>query len=302
MAGENLSAVADEEFFARQRTLDVEKWLKSERAGRDLCGSMAYCVFCVKAETHPCAKAEFRYKMRAALREIEADAAAADAAPEQTAPDENTQNALREECAEEIIDEVLADKSAGKEVAPERAAEEIMQDGGDKGKSALPEGYEEVIRLRRSFKSKLIQNAQAQDRYTELKNALAGISGIKSRLCQGCENFRIGRKKIAKMNIGGKTLVLYLALDPAEYEDTKYRFSDVSEKKTYAETPMKLRITSDRALRHAKELIEALAVKLDAANVGYVYMDYHFPYKTDEQLIAKGLIKPYKAIVKKREK
>lgn len=198
MAGENLSAVADEEFFARQRTLDVEKWLKSERAGRDLCGSMAYCVFCVKAETHPCAKAEFRYKMRAALREIEADAVAADAAPEQSAPDENTQNALREECAEEIIDEVLADESAGKEVAPERAAEEIMQDGSDKGKSALPEGYEEVIRLRRSFKSKLIQNAQAQDRYTELKNALAGISGIKSRLCQGCENFRIGRKKDRK--------------------------------------------------------------------------------------------------------
>ena len=169
MAGENLSAVADEEFFARQRTLDVEKWLKSERAGRDLCGSMAYCVFCVKAETHPCAKAEFRYKMRAALREIEADAVAADAAPEQSAPDENTQNALREECAEEIIDEVLADESAGKEVAPERAAEEIMQDGSDKGKG-------------RAFRSAYERSRRTQG-YASLR--FRAVCGRKNRFLQG---------------------------------------------------------------------------------------------------------------------
>ena len=173
-------------------------------------------------------------------------------------------------------------------------------EAGPKGAQALPAGYEEVTRYRRSFKARLIQNEKAQDFYTELKNALAGLSGIRSRMCQGCENFRIGKNKVAKLNIGGKTLVLYLALDPADYEDSKYRFSDVSDRRSYAETPMKLRITGVRAVKHAKELISALAEKFEVANVGCIYMDYHFPYRTDEQLISKGLIKPYKAIVKKK--
>lgn len=320
MEGKDLTAIADSDFLARQQTIDVEKWLASERAGRDLCGTQEYCPFCVKAEMHPCAKAEFRFKMRAALDEIDAETALAEDGPaEGTAaaedePTEETEEELKEECAEEIAAEMLAGGSEGRPASPEPAAQEIMSEDAAPSSGAeqteiagktervrvLPEGYEEVIRYRRTFKSRLIQNDKAQDYYTELKNALSELSGIRSRMCQGCENFRAGGKKIAKINIGGKTLVLYLALDPAAYEETKYRFTDVSEKKTYADTPMKLRITSNRALKHAKELIEDLAESFELANVGCIFMDYHYPYRTDEQLIEKGLIKPYKAIVKKK--
>ncbi len=304
MEGKDLTAIAGSDFLARQQMLDVEKWLSSERAGRDLCGTMAFCGYCVKAETNPCAKAEFRMKMREALDELEEESAATEDAPEEDAePDEQTEEIIKEDCAEEIAAEKLADESEGKTVTPVQAAEEIMSESAEEKIQRvriLPEGYEEVTRYRRTFKAKLIQNEKAQDFYTEIKNALAGLSGVKTRMCQGGENFRIGRKKIAKLGIGGKTLVLYLALDPAEYEETKYRFTDVSEKKTYAETPMKLRLTSSRAVKHAKELIADLGEALSLANVGCIYMDYHFPYKTDEQLIAKGLIKPYTAIVKKK--
>lgn len=309
MEGKDLTAIAGSDFLARQQMLDVEKWLASERAGRDLCGTLSFCGFCVKGETNPCAKAEFRYKMREALEELGSEAAAADGSSAESGPTAETRSEIEEECAEEIAAEMLADESEGEEVSPRRAAEEIMSDSpvrqsaaeaGPKGAQALPAGYEEVTRYRRSFKARLIQNEKAQDFYTELKNALAGLSGIRSRMCQGCENFRIGKNKVAKLNIGGKTLVLYLALDPADYEDSKYRFSDVSDRRSYAETPMKLRITGVRAVKHAKELISALAEKFEVANVGCIYMDYHFPYRTDEQLISKGLIKPYKAIVKKK--
>ncbi len=408
MEGKDLSGISERDFLSRQQVIDVDKWLASERAGHDLCGTMDYCGYCVKAEMHPCAKAEFRYKMRVALDELEEEenareeTAAADAvapvnadekaaaaeedreketAPQapvkggaeaeeeavspaaeeraEETPTEGTFAAIAEEDAEEAAAALLAegeerradeeellselaatenepfaeqeserdersfaeeDKTEGRSFDEEDKTEQgapaaeksanaapsqktSPEEGEEGGQTAVvPDGYEEVIRYRRSFKSRLIQNEKAQDHYTELKNALSELSGIRSRLCQGCENFRVGKSRIAKINIGGKTLVLYLALDPREYEETKYRFTDVSEKKTYAETPMKLRITSARALRHAKELIADLAEKFSLANVGCIYMDYHFPYRTDEQLIAKGLIKPYKALVKKKNK
>ena len=31
-----------------------------------------------------------------------------------------------------------------------------------------------------------------------------------------------------------------------------------------------------------------------------MYTDFHYPYRTDEELIASGLIVPYRTIVKKR--
>lgn len=44
---EDLSAVSESEFAKMQEVLDVDKWLASEKAGRDLCGSMSWCIYCV---------------------------------------------------------------------------------------------------------------------------------------------------------------------------------------------------------------------------------------------------------------
>ena len=40
-----------------QLELDVKKWIESERAGKDLCGSYSYCEFCEKELKNPCAEA-----------------------------------------------------------------------------------------------------------------------------------------------------------------------------------------------------------------------------------------------------
>lgn len=40
-----------------QKRLDEEKWLKSEREGRDVCGEFEYCKFCDKKHAQPCAAA-----------------------------------------------------------------------------------------------------------------------------------------------------------------------------------------------------------------------------------------------------
>ena len=141
-----------------------------------------------------------------------------------------------------------------------------------------------------------------QDFYTDIKNAFSELTGVKTRLSRHCENFRYHAERIAKLNVGGKTLTLYLALDPSAYEDSKYRYEDVSDRKTYTETPMKIRITSKRMVKYCKELLADLAAKFSITISGCIPMDYHMKYQTDEALIKKGLIKPYEVLVKKKKK
>ena len=221
-----------------QREIDREKWLASERAGRDLCGTADYCAFCNKKECNPCARAFRAWEKNEMLK------AAA----------------------------VTEESEARRE-----------------------------IRYRRSFKSKLIQNEKIQDFYSRLKNNILGYAGLKCRLSFHYETFRTGKNIFAKFGISGKTLCLYLALSPSALENGKYRFTDVSDKKSYAQVPVKLRITSNRALNYAKQLIKLLAEKSELANVGNILMDYRYAYASDEKLIAKGLVKPYLVTVRNKK-
>ena len=269
-----------EEMLARrQHELDVDKWIASEAAGYDLCGSFTFCARCERMEMYPCARAEARW-----LEEQAREVAAFEEEQEQTEENPDLQPDIEnDEVAEEAA---FAEDTATADALPP---------------SAAPAGYEFVTRYRRSFKSRLIQDEKMQDFYTDLKNAFAELTGVKSRLSRHCENFRYHAARIAKLNVGGKTLTLYLALDPAQYEDTKYRYEDVSDRSTYTETPMKVRITSKRMVKYARELLADLAAKFSITVTGAIPMDYHMKYQTDEALIQKGLIKPYQVLVKKKK-
>ena len=65
---------------------------------------------------------------------------------------------------------------------------------------------------------------------------------------------------------------------------------------------MKVRVTSKRMVKYAKELIADLAAKHEVPVVGHIPMDYHAPFEDDAALIKKGLIKPYNVLVKKKKK
>lgn len=45
----------------KQSEMDVDKWLKSEQAGRDMCGEFEFCASCDKEVENPCAKALSAY-------------------------------------------------------------------------------------------------------------------------------------------------------------------------------------------------------------------------------------------------
>ncbi len=151
-------------------------------------------------------------------------------------------------------------------------------------------------RLKKSFTAKLIiSKASVKEYYTELKNELLSYKKVKSRISWNYEAYSKGRAQLAKMVIRGKTLVLYLALNPADFAESKYHHSDSSEMSRYVAVPFTLKVRSARALKYAKELIGTLMANNGIEkNDGYVFVDYGMPFKTKDTLIAEGLIKETK--------
>ena len=196
------------------------------------------------------------------------------------------------EAAEADVEEpVLAEENEG-EQTPEAEPEEIEDEDEEQLIVASGDGAPVAVRYRRSFLSRLIQaNPEVQDNYTDFKNALLSYRGVKNRISWRFETFRRGRAPLARLNVRGKTLYVYLAIEPSELENTKYRFRDVSDKVTYAGTPTLLRITGSRSRKHAFELIERIMNEKGISQTERTPEDYHLPYETTEALIERDLIK-----------
>ncbi len=196
------------------------------------------------------------------------------------------QKRLEEEEARRRAEEEEARRRAEEaaRIAAEEEALRLAQEA-ERARAKLLE-----IRLRRSFMARLIQSEDdVQGYYSEIKNLLLSYKGVKSRISWKSESFKKGRVHMAKADVKGKKLYLYLALDPAEFKDSKYFFTDLSEKSN--EYPMLIKVKSNRGLKYAIELIEILAEKLGLVRFDRVSEDYRMPYETDKQLLDRGLIK-----------
>lgn len=143
-----------------------------------------------------------------------------------------------------------------------------------------------------SFKAKLIQGeGLVQDFYTDLKNELLSYKGTKSKISWDNETFAADGDTVAKININGNAVELYLALDPKEYEDTRYVFRDASKDPKYKQTPLKVNIKRYNDMQQAVELIEELMDSLNILQGPDLYDDYHYDYETTDELLEQGLVK-----------
>lgn len=114
----------------------------------------------------------------------------------------------------------------------------------------------------RHFKQKLIDSPDfIQDRYEQIVSLLSRIEGIRAIEGKKQESFKKGHNPVARFTFRGKTLCILLALNPEEYANTKYIFTDISEFKTHTHYPMRVKLTSDRQVRWAKELISDIISK-----------------------------------------
>ncbi len=196
--------------------------------------------------------------------------------------------AVTEEISEEAAEE-SADYTAVLIISTEEENEEEIGENAE-GADFVLSGALTNLRLRRSFMSRYIQSDEnVQKYYSAIKNRLLSYKGVKARVSWRAETFKKGRTHIAKIDVKGKKLFLYLALDPADFTDSKYFFTDMSSKDK--NLPMLLKIKSDRGEKHAVELIEILAQKLELDKTSLKNVDYRMPFETNEALIAKGLVK-----------
>ena len=149
------------------------------------------------------------------------------------------------------------------------------------------------VRFNRSYTAKIIQgDEKLKEYYNELKNELLRYK-VKNRISWHYETFKKGRKLLARLAVRGKTLGLYLALDPKEYEDSEYKVDDVSKVAKNADVPLLYKMKNDRRCRYAKELIEEVmeANGLEAGKHPGEDYSSQYPYEETEPLIKRGLVK-----------
>ena len=142
--------------------------------------------------------------------------------------------------------------------------------------------------------AKLIQSEKiVKQYYTEIKNELLSYSGVKSRESWKHESFYAGRTTFAKLTIRGKTLTLFVALDPKQViEEGKYAITDMSEVAAHASTPTMYKIKNNRRLGGSKQLIKA-ALKGRPVDEKFKPKNWakHLTYKDNDELAEMGLVK-----------
>ena len=207
---------------------------------------------------------------------------------EETAPVEEESAPIEETPVEEMPVEELAIADAAEEIEEEPQPEYVDADAGL------------VVRMKRSFTAKMKQSDDSvKGYYSAIKNAFGSYKKLNSTVSWHGDRFNYGRETVAKINIVGKTLNLYLALDPndPELKATVYHQKDASGQKAYESTPFLVKIRSEMAMKKALRLVDAVAAKVGAAKkANFEPTDYTevFAYETDEELLEKGLVKSTK--------
>ena len=222
--------------------------------------------------------------------------------PATEAPVEAPVEEAVEETVEQPVEEPVVDSAADTSNADDELAVAIVPDFQEIGDGKYMDAETGlVIRLKKSFTAKLKQSEEkVKEYYSALKNELVSYKKINSNVSWHGDRFNHGRDTVAKINIVGKTLGLYLALDPndeEEFKTTVYHQKDVSAQKAYEHTPFMVKVKSDAAVKKAIRLIVALAAKLATEkDENFTETDYvaEYGYATTKQLYDEGHIKATK--------
>ena len=186
---------------------------------------------------------------------------------EEPAPVEEVAEEVVEEVAEETAEEVVEEPVAVEEVAAVEEdvaddaddADDVDDDGDDDVVIGDADDYREVIKRIPFSEKMLAMDAKVQAYYNELYNKFISFRKINPRVSSKCASFRLGRMLVAKITVRGKTMKMHLALDVNKFEDNVYFQKDLSSVKAYAEVPFTVKVKSDRGLKNALKLVDALA-------------------------------------------
>ena len=156
------------------------------------------------------------------------------------------------------------------------------------------DGRKILVRYNYSFRAKLIQSGEeTQERFGQLMDEFSSYPQVKTRESWRQVRVYSGRKTLACVLFKGRKLCVAFALDPKQYEETKYRGKDMSEIKRYEKTPMLLKVFSERKLSYAKYLFAQVAAQYGLRQEEVEHHSFRLPYQTTEELIEEKLVKLY---------
>ncbi|MCR5490796.1 MAG: hypothetical protein K6F32_01555 [Bacilli bacterium] len=225
------------------------------------------------------------------VKQIIADALAAQAAEKEPEPEpEPTEPALTADDVRQIIAEALAGFTPAPAPEPEPEPEPVVEQAAVVEEPApapvvvavpAPEPEEnpnKIIRI--PFPTRMIEaEDEMRANYNELKSELLAY-GVKSRVSNSGDTFRLHKVTFVKITIAGKSLKLYFALDPKDYENTTLPIQDVSHKNIYKDIPLVFKVKSELSMRRAKQLINDVMEK-NGLEQGRVELRDHASSLTD---------------------
>jgi len=94
--------------------------------------------------------------------------------------------------------------------------------------------------------------------YVILKNYINSQKEVTFRMSGRVEKVKHHGEVIAIIGLAKKSMKVWLALNPNNYDFNRYYHKDVSDKPRYEKTPMVIRVGSDRGVKRAKELFDDL--------------------------------------------
>lgn len=275
-----------------------------------LVGFLAYCIVSTvkyyKTHDLPCKKQEQTVVTQEEPVATVAQEEAVEETPAQPEAEPVTEQAAAEEAeevteelveeatepAQETAEEVVEDKPAAEAEESDGEESESDDDGEESGEMVV-QGKVVVVRYSKSFMAKLCgASEETKIYYQRITDRFLSYRKVNSRVSWAYTAFNRGRTALAKMVIRGKTLRLYLALDADEVAD-KYYATDVSDKKKYAATPCYIKVKSERGLKFALELVDAVCNKFEIPFQKEVTVTSETKFENEpmDRLINKGLIK-----------
>ena len=210
---------------------------------------------------------------------------------EEPSVEEPVEEVIEEQVEEPLVEETVDEESIGEEPVEEPVEEEIIEEepiaqesndepfsfGGfssDEDETEEDEDEEDGLMVNQiygqtassigkinkiDFDEKVEKASPDLKRhYNEIKNVIMKYRNVHSRISKAGDSFRCKGQKYVYMTIVGKTLKVYLALDPFSIDQNVYHHRDVSNKKKYQVTPTLLRVKSELSVKKTIKLIEVM--------------------------------------------
>ena len=171
-----------------------------------------------------------------------------------------------EPVVEPVKEEVKAEEPAPEVVPETEVAMTLESDDGDDDRD---------IAKRVPFAQKMLFiDKKTQSYYDVINNKFRSMRKINPRVSSKGVSYRLGRELVAKITVRGKTMKLHLALDVKKFDEKIFFQKDLSDVKSYVEVPFTVKVKSDRGLKNALKLVDALMeVKAIESKTRYTEID-----------------------------